>query len=150
MTRIRRFSLVAVLAVLLLALGLPALAASPLTISGNVTDPDGWLSSSDRSSVEAATSKAAANGTNLYVVFVSDFSGVDAEQWCKQTSERSSLQSGTVLYVIAYTQRRDAACVYNGQSSNTADFENDKYFISFTIHPEKEPYDIRGKDRNKY
>ena len=47
-TRIRRFSLIAVLTAILLALGLPALAASPMSISDSVTDPDGWLASTDR------------------------------------------------------------------------------------------------------
>ena len=47
-SRIRRFSLVAVLTTLLLALGLPSFAATPLSINGSVTDPDGWLSHSDR------------------------------------------------------------------------------------------------------
>ena len=119
MTRIRRFSLVAVLTAILLALGLPALAASPMTISDSVTDPDGWLSSADRSTIESATSRAASSGKPVKVVVVANFSGTDAESWCKQTVDRSSLTNGTVVYVIAYSQRRDAACSYNGPSSSS-------------------------------
>lgn len=118
-TRIRRFSLIAVLTEILLALGLPALAASPTSISDSVTDPDGWLSSADRSTIESATSSAASSGQPVKVVVVSNFSGTDAESWCKQTVERSSLTNGTVVYVIAYDQRRDAACSYNGPSGSS-------------------------------
>lgn len=113
-TRIRRFSLIAVLTAILLALGLPALAASPMTISDSVTDPDGWLASADRSTIESATSRAASSGKPVKVVVVANFSGTDANSWCQQTVERSSLTNGTVVYVIAYDQRRDAACSFNG------------------------------------
>ena len=118
-TRIRRFSLIAVLTAILLALGLPALAASPLSISDSVTDPDGWLASADRSTIESATSRAASSGKSVKVVVVANFSGTDADSWCKQTVERSSLANGTVVYVIAYSQRRDAACSFNGPSSSS-------------------------------
>lgn len=118
-TRIRRFSLIAVLTAILLALGLPALAASPMSISDSVTDPDGWLSSADRSTIESATSRAASSGKPLKVVVVANFSGVDAASWCQRSVERSSLTNGTVVYVIAYSQRRDAACSYNGPSSSS-------------------------------
>ena len=116
MSRIRRFSLVAVLTTLLLALGLPSFAAAPLSVNGSVTDPDGWLSHSDRSSVESATSKATSHGMNVSVVFVANLSGMDAQTWCQQTVQRSSLNAGTIVYVIAYSERHDAACVYNGIS----------------------------------
>ena len=119
MTRIRRFSLIAVLTAILLALGLPALAASPMSISDSVTDPDGWLSSADRSTIESATSRAASSGKPIKVVVVANFSGTDAESWCQQTVQRSSLTNGTVVYVIAYDQRRDAACSFNGPSSSS-------------------------------
>ena len=118
-TRIRRFSLIAVLTAILLALGLPALAGSPMTISDSVTDPDGWLSSADRSTIESATSRAASSGKPVKVVVVANFSGTDANSWCQQTVERSSLTNGTVVYVIAYDQRRDAACSFNGAPSSS-------------------------------
>ena len=118
-TRIRRFSLIAVLTAILLALGLPALAASPMTISDSVTDPDGWLSSADRSTIESATSRAASSGKPVKVVVVANFSGTDAQSWCGQILDRSSLANGTVVYVIAYDQRRDAACTDNGAPSAT-------------------------------
>ena len=118
-TRIRRFSLIAVLTAMLLALGLPALAASPMSISDSVTDPDGWLSSADRSTIESATSRAASSGKPVKVVVVANFSGTDAQSWCGQILDRSSLANSTVVYVIAYDQRRDAACTDNGAPSAT-------------------------------
>ena len=119
MTRIRRFSLIAVLTAMLLALGLPALAASPMSMSDSVTDPDSWLSSADRSSIESSTSRAASSGKPVKVVVVANFSGTDAQSWCGQILDRSSLANGTVVYVIAYDQRRDAACTDNGAPSAT-------------------------------
>ena len=116
-TRIRRFSLIAVLTAMLLALGLPALAASPMSISDSVTDPDGWLSSADRSTIESATSRAASSGKPVKVVVVATVSGTDAHSWSGQILDRSSLANGTVVYVIAYDQRRDAACTDNGAPS---------------------------------
>ena len=118
-TRFRRFSLIAVLTAILLALGLPALAASPMSISDSVTDPDGWLASADRSTIESATSRAASSGKPVKVVVVANFSGVDAASWCNQILDRSSLANGTVVYVIAYDQRRDAACSDNGPSDSS-------------------------------
>ena len=118
-TRIRRFRPIAVLTAMLLALGLPALAASPMSISDSVTDPDGWLSSADRSTIESATSRAASSGKPVKVVVVANFSGTDAQSWCGQILDRSSLANGTVVYVIAYDQRRDAACTDNGAPSAT-------------------------------
>ena len=61
-SRFRRFSLVTVVSVILLALGLPAFAAAPLNASATVTDPQGWLEDSDRTAIETAASDAAARG----------------------------------------------------------------------------------------
>lgn len=110
MSRFRRFSLVAVLTAMLLALGLPTFAASPVTVSGSVTDPSEWLESSDRKSVEEAARKAAASGVNISFVFVEDLSGDSASQWCQSTLQNSSLGFSDIIYFIAYTERVDGAC----------------------------------------
>lgn len=117
-SRFRRFSLVTVVSVMLLALGLPAFAAAPLNASATVTDPDGWLEDSDRAAIETAASDAAARGKSIHFVFVSDLSGANADQWCQQTATSSSLDSGEILYVIAYSQRVDVTCANGGQSSS--------------------------------
>ena len=133
MSRFRRFSLVAVLTAMLLALGLPTFAASPVTISGSVTDPSEWLESSDRESVEEAARKAAASGVNISFVFVEDLSGDSVSQWCVQTLENSSLGYSDVVFVLAYTERVDGACSKNSQTSariNAAIASADKQFKS--------------------
>ena len=117
-SRFRRFSLVTVVSVILLALGLPAFAAAPLNASATVTDPQGWLEDSDRTAIETAASDAAARGKSIHFVFVSDLSGANADQWCQQTATRSSLDSGEILYVIAYSQRVDVTCANGGQSAS--------------------------------
>ena len=133
MSRFRRFSLVAVLTAMLLALGLPTFAASPVTVSGSVTDPSEWLESSDRESVEEAARKAAASGVNISFVFVEDLSGDSISQWCAQTLENSSLGYSDVVFVLAYTERVDGACSKNSQTStriNAAIASADKQFKS--------------------
>ena len=133
MSRFRRFSLVAVLTAMLLALGLPTFAASPVTVSGSVTDPSEWLESSDRESVEEAARKAAASGVNISFVFVEDLSGDSVSQWCAQTLENSTLGYSDVVFVLAYTERVDGACSENSQTSariNAAIASADKQFKS--------------------
>ena len=115
MSRFRRFSLVAVLTAMLLALGLPTFAASPVTVSGSVTDPSEWLESSDRESVEEAARKAAASGVNISFVFVEDLSGDSASQWCQSALQNSSLGFSDIIYFIAYTERVDGACTNDPQ-----------------------------------
>ena len=115
MSRFRRFSLVAVLTAMLLALGLPTFAASPVTVSGSVTDPSEWLESSDRESVEEAARKAAASGVNISFVFVDDLSGDSGSQWCQSALQNSSLGFSDIIYFIAYTERVDGACTNDPQ-----------------------------------
>ena len=109
MSRFRRFSLVAVLTAMLLALGLPTFAASPVTVSGTVTDPSEWLESSDRESVEEAARKAAASGVNISFVFVEDLSGDSASQCCQSALQNSSLCFWYFIYFIGYTESIEGA-----------------------------------------
>ena len=89
MSRIRRFSLVAVLATLLLTLGVPAFATAPVTTSGIVTDPGGWLSDSERALIETAARSARAKGVSVDVVIVDNLSGIDGVEWCRRTLDAS-------------------------------------------------------------
>lgn len=108
--RIHRFSLAAVLTATLLAFGIPTFATSPLTITDSVTDPTNWLSSDDRAAIEEAVNTAASRGKTIRFVYVDDFSDLDERQWCQESVSSSSLDSGTIVYAIAYSQRRDVAC----------------------------------------
>ncbi len=87
-TRIRRFSLIAVLTATAACAGPSALAASPMTISDSVADPDGWLPApTPRSSPRRAGLPPRAN--SVKVVVVANFLGHGRRLWW-QTVERSS------------------------------------------------------------
>ena len=117
MSRIRRLSLMTVLAAILVALGAPAFATQPVTTSGIVTDPGEWLSDADRTRIENAAREARSEGISVDVVIVDTFSGMDAVQWCRQTLRNSGTSDGTILYVLAYSQRQDTECVNGGSIS---------------------------------
>ena len=120
MSRIRRFSLVAVLATLLLTLGVPAFATAPVTTSGIVTDPGGWLSDSERELIETAARSARAKGVSVDVVIVDNLSGIDGVEWCRQTLKASGTSDGNIIYYIAYDERVDGECVNGGSISQSA------------------------------
>lgn len=121
MTRIRRFSLIAVLTTLLLTLvGARAFATAPVTTSGIVTDPSGWLSDSDRTRIETAARAARAKGISVDVVIVDNLSGIDGVEWCNQTLKASGTSDGNIIYYLAYDQRVDGECVNGGSISASA------------------------------
>lgn len=120
MSRIRRFSLVAVLATLLLTLGAPAFATAPVTTSGIVTDPGGWLSDSERTLIETAARSARAKGISVDVVIVDNLSGIDGVEWCRKTLNASGTSDGNIIYYIAYDERVDGECVNGGSISQSA------------------------------
>lgn len=97
--------------VLLMALsGATAFAASPVTISDTVTDPDGWLSADQSSRIASAASSARAKGLDIYFVAVPDFSGKNMGDWCKQSIKQSGLSTASIAYVIAYKERKHMSC----------------------------------------
>ena len=104
--------------VLLMALsGATAFAASPVTISDTVTDPDGWLSADQSSRIASAASSARAKGVDIYFVAVPDFSGTNMGDWCKQSIKQSGLSHTSIAYVIAYEERKHASCGNVGEST---------------------------------
>ncbi len=121
MSRIRRFSLIAVLTAILLTLvGARAFATAPVTTSGIVTDPSGWLSDSDRTRIETAARAARAKGISVDVVIVDNLSGIDGVEWCNQTLKASGTSDGNIIYYLAYDQRVDGECVNGGSISASA------------------------------
>jgi len=115
----RRFSIVALLSTFLIALGAPAFATSPVTTSGIVTDPGGWLSDSDRSAIETAARTARTKGITIDVVVVPDFSGQKPDAWCKASATASSSKDSDILYAIAYNERSDVFCSKKAPVSQT-------------------------------
>ena len=104
--------------VLLMALsGASAFAASPVTISDTVTDPDGWLSADQSSRIASAASSARAKGLDIYFVAIPDFSGTSMINWCKQSIKKSGLSHASIAYVIAYKERKHASCGNEGEST---------------------------------
>ena len=118
-SRTRRFSIVALLSTFLIALGAPAFATSPVTTSGIVTDPGGWLSDSDRSAIETAARTARTEGITIDVVVVPDFSGQKPDAWCKASATASSSKDSDILYAIAYNERSDVFCSKKAPVSQT-------------------------------
>ena len=119
MSHTRRFSIVALLSTFLIALGAPAFATSPVTTSGIVTDPGGWLSDSDRSAIETAARTARTKGITIDVVVVPDFSGQKPDAWCKASATASSSKDSDILYAIAYNERSDVFCSKKAPVSQT-------------------------------
>lgn len=119
MSRTRRFSIAALLSTFLIALGAPAFATSPVTTSGIVTDPGGWLSDSDRSAIETAARTARTRGITIDVVVVPDFSGQKPDAWCKASATASSSKDSDILYAIAYNERSDVFCSKKAPVSQT-------------------------------
>ena len=119
MSRTRSFSIAALLSTFLIALGAPAFATSPVTTSGIVTDPGGWLSDSDRSAIETAARTARTKGITIDVVVVPDFSGQKPDAWCKASATASSSKDSDILYAIAYNERSDVFCSKKAPVSQT-------------------------------
>ena len=118
-SRTRRFSIAALLSTFLIALSAPAFATSPVTTSGIVTDPGGWLSDSDRSDIETAARTARTKGITIDVVVVPDFSGQKPDAWCKASATASSSKDSDILYAIAYNERSDVFCSKKAPVSQT-------------------------------
>mgnify|MGYP003081614045 FL=1 len=118
-SRTRRFIIAVLLSTFLIALGAPAFATSPVTTSGIVTDPGGWLSDSDRSAIETAARTARTKGITIDVVVVPDFSGQKPDAWCKASATASSSKDSDILYAIAYNERSDVFCSKKAPVSQT-------------------------------
>lgn len=91
-------------------LGAPALAAAPVAVSGQVTDPQSFLSSAQAQQVSRAVDQARGQGVALYVVAVPDLSGQAPIDWCLASLRRSSLSSNALIYLVAYQQRQVTWC----------------------------------------
>ena len=100
-------------AVLALAVG-PAAAETPGQLTGIVTDPDGFMSSSDVQKVETAVSEANEVGIPFYVAAVDNLNNEQPIDWCSTTFEQSRLTTDSILYVVAYDQRQVTWCGNEG------------------------------------
>ena len=111
MSRIRRLGFAAIMIVAMLVGGAPAFATEPLTTSGHVTDPDGFLSDEQRETIETpAKSFYSTYTTYIDVAVIPNFSGQEPSAWCKATLEKSRTKEKGILYVVAYENGTNASC----------------------------------------
>ena len=101
-----RWLLVAIVAaVQLWAGGGPAWAEQPFRVDDQVTDRVGALAGDSARVREALDRLRDANGTQLFVVYVSDFNGMNGQQWSDETARRSQLGDRDVLLAVAVDDR---------------------------------------------
>ena len=111
MSRIRRLGVAAIMMVAMLVSGAPAFATEPLTTSGHVTDPDGFLSDEQRETIETpAKSFYSTYTTYIDVAVIPNFSGQEPSAWCKATLEKSRTKEKGILYVVAYEDGTNVSC----------------------------------------
>ena len=111
MSRIRRLGFAAIMMVAMLVGGAPAFATEPLTTSGHVTDPDGFLSDEQRETIETpAKSFYSTYTTYIDVAIIPNFSGQKPLAWCEATLEQSRSAQKGILYVVAYEDGTNVSC----------------------------------------
>ena len=111
MSRIRRLGFAAIMMVTMLVGGAPAFATEPLTTSGHVTDPDGFLSDEQRETIETpAKSFYSTYTTYIDVAVIPNFSGQEPSAWCKATLKKSRTAEKGILYVVAYKDGTNVSC----------------------------------------
>ena len=111
MSRIRRLGFAAIMMVAMLVGGAPAFATEPLTTSGDVTDPDGFLSDEQRETIETpAKSFYSTYTTYIDVAVIPNFSGQKPLAWCEDTLEKSRTKGKGILYVVAYEDGTNVSC----------------------------------------
>ena len=111
MSRIRRLGFAAIMIVAMLVGGAPAFATEPLTTSGHVTDPDGFLSDEQRETIETpAKSFYSTYTTYIDVAVIPNFSGQKPSAWCEATLKQSRSAQQGILYVVAYEDGTNVSC----------------------------------------
>ena len=123
MSRIRRLGVAAIMTAAMLVGGAPAFATEPLTTSGHVTDPDGFLSDEQRAAITSrAESFNTAYDTTIDVVVVPNFSGQKPSDWCKATLKQSRTGEKGILYVVSYEDGTDAFCTDAKMAREMSDY----------------------------
>ena len=137
MSRIRRLGFAAIMIVAMLVGGAPAFATEPLTTSGHVTDPDGFLSDEQRETIETpAKSFYSTYTTYIDVAIIPNFSGQKPSAWCEATLEQSRSKQKGILYVVAYEDGTNASCagVELAKDSDTRPMLNGALRIAHNTH----------------
>ncbi|MGI8628222.1 MAG: TPM domain-containing protein [Geodermatophilaceae bacterium] len=82
-----------------------ATAEPPLRAEAQITDPVGVLQGDEGRVTDALDRLREDDGTQLFVVFVSTFDGLDGPTWANQSAEQSQLGSRDVLFAVAVDDR---------------------------------------------
>lgn len=98
-----------------LLLGIPlvpnlAYGAEDIVIDDQVTDTNGFLTQSDRDSIQKAASKTMSKGFTMYYVLTPELTGSPLTTWCNQTAEKSNLPENSLVFAIGYENRKYVAC----------------------------------------
>ncbi|WP_072688392.1 TPM domain-containing protein [Rhodococcus marinonascens] len=100
-------------------------AETPLRLPGQITDEVGALDATEQSDVQSAIDRLYdEHRVRLWVVYVSDFSGLGAEQWADQTAQQSALGDRDGLLAVATVDREYALDVPDGQGITTSEAES--------------------------
>lgn len=111
MALIRRLCIAAVMMAAMMLGGAPAFATEPLTTSGYVSDPDGFLSDEQRETIETpAKSFYSTYTTYIDVAVIPNFSGQEPFAWCKAALKQSRSAQQGILYVVAYEDGTNISC----------------------------------------
>ncbi|MFF1379635.1 TPM domain-containing protein [Streptomyces sp. NPDC058308] len=94
----------------------PAVADDPVTLSrtGRTTDRTDALGERENAVEQALDRLYDDSGVQLFVVYVTDFSGRSAQSWADATAERNGLGPDDVLLAVATHDRRFAYSVDEG------------------------------------
>lgn len=82
----------------------------PVSITTPVTDPSGFLSTSQAGEVRNAIATTSSRGLSTYYVLVPDFSDYDPTDWCSQSGNQSTLTDNSIVFVLAYEERDSSWC----------------------------------------
>ena len=121
MALIRRLCIAAVMMAAMLLGGAPAFATEPLTTSGFVSDPNGFLSDEQRETIETpAKSFYSTYTTYIDVAVIPNFSGQKPSAWCEATLKQSRSAQQGILYVVAYEDGTNVSCAGEKLASDSS------------------------------
>ena len=103
----RRLSIVAsLLTALSMGFAAPALAEQPFGLTDQVTDEPDVLDAGEEQEVQDAFDTVESEtGTEVHVVFVDSFDGVNRTEWANSSAEQTGLDSDDVLMAVAVDDR---------------------------------------------
>jgi uncharacterized membrane protein YgcG len=105
---VRRLSIVAgLLTTAVVALAVPAAAEPPARATDQVTDEAEVLDAAEEEEIQQTFDQVEADtGSEVYVVYVDSFDGIDRREWANSTAQQTGLDSDDVLLAVALDDRQ--------------------------------------------